>query len=540
VQIDRHWTLLKSLPDHRAQRTTEELWKIVKSKGHEVSKRTVERDLEQLAMYFSIGQRTEGRTNYWYWESSAKMWIPGLTDDEALTLYMAERNLRTLLPEGSMENLAPYFAAAKERLESQPKSIRPWTKKFRLIREGIFRVQPSIPPAVLREVRDALLRDSRLTFSVWEFVGDPATSILVNPLALIQHGDTLYLIFTRAGSQYPEHIRLIDIETASISMSKFDGPENFDPDTYIKTGALTARDDLPITVGDWIEFSGLFSSHIGELVNRTSLSVNHWCFPEGDKHVRIKATVRFTSELVDWLLSLGPDVQVSQPTSLRRYIADRVTRAASLYAGEEISEIPQITKRWFEDWKSLHLKCNNCGWKGSVAKSAVDTSDESSTPASEYRCPKCSHLLLVVDFSASQEEMLSNWNTLSSAAKRAILSQPDRLEQIEYDKLKSPSELPDLKSSLNYLTWKLNWGRDGEVTYSLWHGIKFIWVQLAEWGGYSEFVRIAEIIRERYVGHIVDLKPTPEALGFLIGNNPEGKQAIDRARRMLKKPERKN
>jgi len=535
MQIERQWTLLKSLPDHRNPKTTEQLWHIVKAAGHDVSKRTVERDMEQLvSLYFPIGQRTDGRTNYWYWEHDAKMWIPGITDDEALTLYMAERNLRTLLPEESMQRLAPYFTVARERLETQPKSIRPWTKKFRLISSGLYREQPSIPPDVLRVVRDALLRDSQITFSVWGYVGDPTVSVLVSPLAIIQHDNALYLVFSRAKTHVPEHIRLSDIGTAAISLYKFDGPEDFNPDLYIKSGALTARSDLPIPIGDWIEFSGVFSSHVGELVNRTPLSKNHWCYPEGDEHVRIKAIIRFTSELIDWLLSLGPDVQVSQPASLRRYIADRVTQAAALYAGEDVNEVPQYTKRWFDEWKSMLLKCNKCDWHGKVDKSVVEPVDTSSATSGEFRCPKCSHLLLNVDYSASQEEMLANWNTLNASAKKVILSNPERLERMKEDRLKFPSELPDLQYSLNYLTWKLDWGRDGEVTYSIWQGIRFIWVQLAEWGGYAEFVRIADIIRERYGYRIVDIKPTPEALGFLVGDDPKGKQEIEHARRMLK------
>ena len=533
MQIERQWALLKCLPDHRNSRSTEEIWRLVAADMHDVSKRTVERDLECLASIFPIGMRSEGRTNFWYWESSAKMWIPGITDDEALTLHMAERNLNMLLPEGSMEKLAPYFAVARERLETQPKSIRPWTKKFRLVPSGQFRQPAGLFPDVLRIVRDALLRDKQLVLSLRDPVEGQGDTLLVNPLTLVQQGNDLHLLYSRFGQTTVEHMRLQHIESAAISLSTFDGPQDFDPDAYIRFGALTARADLPIPVGDWIEFSGVFAERIGDLINETPLSRDFRCFPEEDGRLRINAVIIFTSDLVDWLLSLGPDVQVTQPASLRRYIAQRVTQAAALYAGEEIDEVPQRTMRWFEDWKTVRLTCDKCQWHGGVDKDAVEPGDGESGSARGYRCPKCSHLLLNVEHSASLDEMMANWNTLNGATKGAILSRPDRQDRIEAEKLKSPAELPHLMTSPNFLTFKLGWHPDPEVSYSIWQGIRLVWIQPAIWEGHAEFLRIAEILRERYGGMIRDLKPTPEARGFLIGNDPAGKHNIDLARKLF-------
>ena len=129
--------------------------------------------------------------------------------------------------------------------------------------------------------------------------------------------------------------------------------------------------------------------------------------------------------------------------------------------------------------------------------------------------------------------MLANWNILNDATKAAILSRPERQERIEEDKLKHSSELPNLKSGPNFLTLELTWHPDPEVSYSIWHGIQLLWIQPATWEGHSEFLRIAEIIRERYGGRITDLKPTPEARGFLIGNDSAGERNIERARRLL-------
>lgn len=533
MQIERQWALLKSLPDHRNPRSTEDIWRLVLTDMHAVSKRTIERDLECLAAIFPIGQRSEGRTNYWYWESRARIWIPGISDDEALTLHMAERNLSMLLPEGSMEKLGPYFLVARERLEVQPKSIRPWTKKFRLVPTGLYRRAASLYPEVLRTVRDALLRDKPLTLMLRCPTEGQANTLVVSPLTLVQQGNDLYLIFSRSDDQVIEHLRLQQIESAAISLSRFDSPVKFDPDDYLQSGALTARADLPIPVGDWIEFSAVFAEHIGDLLNETPWVRHFWCEPEEDGQLRIKATIRFTSDLVDWLLSLGPDVRVSQPASLRRYIAHRLTQAAALYAGEDNNEVPQRTMRWFDNWQSVRLTCYKCSWKCSVRKSAVETVDGASGSAREYRCPRCSRLLLTVEHSASLEEMLANWNILNDATKAAILSRPERQERIEEDKLKHSSELPNLKSGPNFLTLELTWHPDPEVSYSIWHGIQLLWIQPATWEGHSEFLRIAEIIRERYGGRITDLKPTPEARGFLIGNDSAGERNIERARRLL-------
>lgn len=88
MQIERQWALLMALPDHRSQRTTEEIWRILSAEMHDVSKRTVERDLLHLSTIFSIGQRTDGRTNYWFWNPGEKVWLPGLNEARILRVAL--------------------------------------------------------------------------------------------------------------------------------------------------------------------------------------------------------------------------------------------------------------------------------------------------------------------------------------------------------------------------------------------------------------------------------------------------------------------
>jgi len=42
-------------------------------------------------------------------------------------------------------------------------------------------------------------------------------------------------------------------------------------------------------------------------------------------------TVRGTRELVNWILSLGPYVEVLEPEGLRREVADKARETAGLY-----------------------------------------------------------------------------------------------------------------------------------------------------------------------------------------------------------------
>jgi predicted DNA-binding transcriptional regulator YafY len=523
MQVERQWKLLRLIPDKRNRRSTDELWNALRSEVEydDISKRTVERDLAFLQTMFPLEQKTEGRTNYWYWQPNINMWLPGMTDEEALAFHMVERNMSDLLPEVSMDRLASYFAAARARLTEKPKGVRPWTGKFRIISSGVPRVarkRINLEPS--RVVRQALLEDRQLVVSYFDKAAIAnntlqTVDLTVNPLAIVQRDKELLLVFSRRSELNPEYIALRDIEKATVSLDQFDGPSRFDVDAYIESGALHGSTDLPLPIGLWIRLSVSLDEDEWQRVCNSPLVASERISHDKNGRTRLLMPIRFTAELAEWLLGLGPKVKVHQPSELRQWIAHKTRSAANQYRGDSTAEKPQHVFRWFDRWEEATLACSVCNWEGQANAKEMEPDDSTMHTGTEFRCPSCSQLLLAVDYSATMDEIVAHWDVLDRNTRAAVLCTPERMELFERDKLRSPKDLPDLKKGPNFLTWHLVRHKEGEVSNSLRHGGRLLWIQLALWDGVDEFLRVAEILRIRYGQSINRIHVSPEAMGFL-------------------------
>ena len=351
MQVERQWRLLRLVPDRLNRRSTDELWNALRSdiEYDDVSKRTVERDLAFLQTLFPLEQCTEGRTNYWYWRERAAMWLPGMTDDEALVFHMVERNMGDLLPEVSIERLSGYFAAASARLKDKRQGRRSWTHKFRVVASGVPRIaRKRFNPEPIRVIRQGLLNDQPLVISVYCDALTPAKTIATrdiraNPLALVQLDRELFLVYTEHGSSSAQHLRLRDVDVAIIGNWEFDGPTSFNIDGYIESGVLNARSDLPIEVDKSIQMSISLARDEWMRWAKSPLAIVKNISRDDDGRTRLVMPIRFTSDLAYWLLGLGPNVEVHQPIELRNWIAARTREAADQYGRESATpklEIP--------------------------------------------------------------------------------------------------------------------------------------------------------------------------------------------------------
>jgi predicted DNA-binding transcriptional regulator YafY len=549
MQIERQWRLLKLIPNRVDRRSTEEIWNSLRQEKEfeDISKRTVERDLASLESFFPLRQSTEGRTNYWYWADGVSMWLPGLTDDEALAFHMVERNLRQLLPEGIIERLGSYFKVANAKLAERAGNIRPQTQKFRLIASGVPRVARKILNAKASgKVRHALLKDQQIHITYWgkgpegiiekdDGTIDVVTlDAVINPLAIVQRDNELFLVFSKRGSHEPQFMALRDIESATPSLARFDGPENFDIDAYIKSGALHFEHDLPIRIGDWIQLSASFTKEARDRLYNTPLVASEHISRDRDGRTRFLMPLRFTADLADWLLSLGPKVRVHQPAALRRWLAAKLAEAADQYRGENIAEEAQHTFRWYEKWDAVELKCEHCNWSGQADAKELEPNDSGDPTDCEFRCPQCNKLLMIVDYIATIDDLVKNWDIIDPGTRSAVLTTPERMDQFEQEKLKSPDQLPDLKNSVGFLTWNLVRHERGEISNVIRHGSHVIWVQPALWDGADEFVRVTAILAQRYAGRIRDIRISPEARAYLSPNRVAEHQKVEGARLQLR------
>lgn len=205
----RQWQTLRMIPRHPRKITATVLCASLNGDGFAVGKRTVERDLQSLAMIFPLVSDERSKPFGWSWQKDAPAFdLPGISNSEAITLLLAREHLRTLLPASTIAQLQPYFALAEQKLTAleQHSGIAGWQHKVRVIPPTQPLLAPQIDEAVQAALHEALLNERLCSITYQKREATEAETYPVHALGLVQRGQMLYLVCTI--KTYP-HIRLL-------------------------------------------------------------------------------------------------------------------------------------------------------------------------------------------------------------------------------------------------------------------------------------------------------------------------------------------
>jgi predicted DNA-binding transcriptional regulator YafY len=334
TQLERQWQILTILPMASSQpKSTGEIHLELSEKlGTSIPRRTVERDLESLAERFDLQRTTAGKSNYWSWEDVPVMWLPGLDKEQALALFMVRQNLIGLLPEATIHSLEPFFRAAEDKLSSTPCGVRSWKQKFRLIESRQMLCAPEINEQALRLVRHALLYDEPINVTWRNRAGDKEHRHCILPLAITQRGAELYLIYRNLDDAHDGFVPMQRIQSAHPSLADRPAQTLFDIDAYLESGQLGFGKQYPIRVGQTIRLEAAFSRKTADRLRETPLVNDQVLKDRPDGRVGLRASVKFSGQLLWWLLSYGASVEVIGPALLRSLVAETLKNAAEQYS----------------------------------------------------------------------------------------------------------------------------------------------------------------------------------------------------------------
>lgn len=328
--LARQWELLKLLPPKGPGITAKDLAERLSNAGFEVSKRTIERDLQDLSLVFPLMCNDKGTPYGWHWMPGASTDLPAITLSDALSLHVVEDLVRPLLPASVLEALVPRFRQARGKLAalaSENPAAR-WSEKVRQVAPSLPLLPPKIAEGVLETVQTALLADEQLDALYQRPGSDAPVWQRLHPLALVQRGPITYLIAT--AFQYDE-LRLYAVHRiyeARLTGEPAQRPPDFDLDTYIASGALQFGN------GEIIRLKARVSEELAYILAETPLSVDMQLVSDGNGK-KLSATVPDTWQLRWWVLSQGEAIEVLAPTELQEEIAATLSAALKRYNGGE-------------------------------------------------------------------------------------------------------------------------------------------------------------------------------------------------------------
>ncbi|HDR14976.1 MAG TPA: WYL domain-containing protein [Desulfobacteraceae bacterium] len=324
--IARQWELLKLLPNRLPGKSALELAAALDERGYKVSKRTVERDLNELILLFPLACNDRGTPFGWYWMPETYCELPGLTLAEAMTTRLLEDYLKPLLPTSILRTLAPRFKHAADKLAFQKEShLSTWTDKVRVVPAGLTLLPPEIDPLVLETVQEALLKDKQLEIQYRAAQRKQASTQTIHPLGLVQRGPVGYLVATAFDYEDVRLYALHRITAAIPNKQQCRRPRGFNLDDYIKTGALEFGD------GKFIRLRASISPELANILRETPLTKDIQ-IKERRHDCLLTCTIVESWQLYWWILSQGAEIEILAPKKLRQAVMDGIKRAAEIYA----------------------------------------------------------------------------------------------------------------------------------------------------------------------------------------------------------------
>lgn len=327
--LNRQWLMLQWIPRYPHKITARDLVERLHAEGHEVTKRTVERDLAALSEAFPLYADERSKPFGWSWQKDASQFsLPGMSPLQAMVLNLACTHMKPLLPAHLLEPLRPYFAQADATLRQAwgKRGVAEWSNRVGVIQP----TQPLLPPKVnaqtLAVVHEALAEQRQIEMLYQSRSADKPSAYRIHPLGLVYRGVVGYLVGTISDYDDPRQFALHRIQRARKLNERVQAPNGFDLQAYAASAAFGFLDNGPIKLV--LRMDAPAAAHLYE----TPLSEDQVIIEDTrDGWVRISATVHDTSQLRWWLLAFGEQVDVVMPVTLRHEVF-QIHQAAMLIA----------------------------------------------------------------------------------------------------------------------------------------------------------------------------------------------------------------
>ncbi|MEA5444599.1 WYL domain-containing protein [Gammaproteobacteria bacterium AB-CW1] len=296
-----------------------ELREKLAAEGFDVSKRTVERDLDKLSRWFPIvsdGASPQG----WSWSREARGFeLPAMSPATALAFLLLNEFSRPLLPNNMQSFLDEHLTRAREILEQTEKNqpgMSHWSELVAVVPRSQLLLPPKGDAEAIRTAYDALLEGCLFEAEYRAASRDlePKT-YRINPLGLILRDNVLYLACTLFNYEDIRLLALHRLGKARLLDEPGWSPKDFQLREYVASGAVDVLE------GPEIELVADFERDAARHLSESPLSEDQQLEERGEDITRVTATVRNTRQLRWWLHGFGAAVEVIAPTELREEMA---------------------------------------------------------------------------------------------------------------------------------------------------------------------------------------------------------------------------
>lgn len=329
----RYLAMLSAIPVGPPGKSTSQIFHELRDKNpdFDVTRRTIQRSLEQLSQRFPIISETHGRTNHWYWiEPHALTQIPAMGGTTAFVLSIAAEYLRPIMPPSTIPKLEPYFRHAQGILDGT--DLGRWTDRAAIIAQGPTLTAPDISPDVQEAVYEALMTNRKIEVQYRGKHEKESKTILLSPLGIVVRTGVVYLVATSWKYEDIRHYVLHRMRKPRVSDESVRTPPDFrladhlDDDGSFAYPASDAK----------LKLRALFAAGAGAHLTESQLGPDHRSTEREDGRVLVEASVPDTAQLRWWLAGFGSLVEVLEPEGLRREFREEARRLGRVYGLDSV------------------------------------------------------------------------------------------------------------------------------------------------------------------------------------------------------------
>ena len=325
----RHLAMLSAIPVGLPGKSTSQIFHELRDKNpdFDVTRRTIQRSLEQLSRRFPIISETRGRTNYWYWiEPHALTQIPAMGATTAFVLSIAAEYLRPIMPPSTLSKLEPYFRHAQTILDGT--DLGRWTDKTAIIAQGPTLTAPDISADVQEAVCEALMTNRRVEVKCRGKHEKEPRRIVLSPLGIVVRTGVVYLVAT---SWKYEDIRHYVVHRMSEPQLLDELVQTPPPDFRLADHLGDDGSFAYPASEEQLKLRALFDAGAGAHLTESRLGPDHRATEQEDGRVLVEATVPDTAQLRWWLAGFGSLVEVLGPEGLREEFREEARKLGRVY-----------------------------------------------------------------------------------------------------------------------------------------------------------------------------------------------------------------
>jgi predicted DNA-binding transcriptional regulator YafY len=285
------------------------------SMGHDVTVRTVQRDLLALATSYDLVCDDREKPFGWSWATNAvRPVVAEMGVSQALAFNLLLREFKDLMPPQVLDALQPWFEKSQAKLtqESHTKASR-WAQKIAIRPQGPPLLAAKVSRSATELVANALFTERQVTADYRSAQAAGYRKVRLHPLGLVRTGLVTYVVATFSDFADPRLLALHRLRNVQLLEDACVAPPGFNLNNYLGQDRLNFGNGKQIQLELRMTVAAAAHLHDTPLSKDQTIEVS-----KGEpKKVLIKATVGDSPRLVWWLLGFGKQVEVIAPESLQ-------------------------------------------------------------------------------------------------------------------------------------------------------------------------------------------------------------------------------